>query len=315
MTTTSKYRTALPQLDTFVMTDGGIETDLIFNRGWDLPGFASFPLLATEAGRAELDAYAADYLDIARQHEIGLLLETFTWRANPDWATSLGYSLEQMDQFNRDAVSYLEGLRAGAASDLPHLVISGCIGPWHDGYVAGSMTAADAQRYHSRQIDVFAETAADLVTAMTMTNVEEALGVVNAAVAAELPVVISFTVETDGRLPSGQDLGEAITQVDAHTDGAAAYFMINCAHPTHFANTLAHGGEWTSRVRGLRTNASKMSHAELDESETLDIGNPVELGADHRRLLELLPNVAVLGGCCGTDSRHIREVVGAWSAA
>jgi homocysteine S-methyltransferase len=311
----AKYRNNLPQLETFLMTDGGIETDLIFNRGWDLPAFASFPLLASEAGRAALDAYTADYLDIARTNGIGLLLETFTWRANPDWATSIGYSLEEMDQFNRDSVSFLEELRAGSASDLPHLVISGCIGPWHDGYVAGSVTPAEAQAYHSRQINVFAETGADLVSAITMTNVEEALGVVGAAVAAEMPVVISFTVETDGRLPSGQPLGEAITQVDTQTDGAPAYFMINCAHPTHFAGTLEEGGEWTSRIRGLRTNASKMSHAELDEAETLDIGDPVELGTDHLRLQALLPDLAILGGCCGTDSRHIREVVSAWRAA
>ncbi len=308
----AKYRTALPQLETFVMTDGGIETDLIFNRGWDLPAFASFPLLASEAGRAALDAYAADYLDIARANGIGLLLETFTWRANPDWATSIGYSLEQMDQFNRDSVSYLEALRAGPASDLPHLVISGCIGPWHDGYVAGSMTAVEAQAYHSRQVNVFADTGADLVSAITMTNVEEALGVVGAAVAAQMPVVISFTVETDGRLPSGQPLGEAITQVDEQTEGATAYFMINCAHPTHFLNSIQQGGEWTSRIRGLRANASKMSHAELDESETLDIGDPHQLGQDHLPLRELLPDLAVVGGCCGTDARHIREVVGAW---
>ncbi len=232
------YRNALPQLDGFMMTDGGIETDLIFNHGWDLPQFASFPLLGSEEGRGALTAYVGDYVDIARQNQVGLLLETFTWRANPDWATAIGYTLDEMDQFNRDSVSYLEELRAGAASDLPYLVISGCIGPWHDGYVAGSMTADEAQAYHSRQINVFAETSADLVSALTVTNVEEAIGVTRAAEAAGMPVVISFTVETDGRLPSGQPLGEAITQVDAQTDGAPAYFMINCAHPTHFTQTL-----------------------------------------------------------------------------
>lgn len=308
----SKYRHALPQLETFMMTDGGIETDLIFNRGWDLPEFASFPLLGSEAGRVELSSYVDDYLDIARNNDLGLLLETFTWRANPDWATRLGYTLAEMDQFNRDSVSFFEALRDGAASDLPQLVISGCVGPWHDGYAAGSMSVAEAKAYHSRQIEVFAETSADLVSALTMTSVEEALGVVGAAVAAEMPVVISFTVETNGRLPSGQSLGEAITQVDAQSDAAPAYFMINCAHPTHFAGSIEEGAEWTSRIRGLRTNASTMSHAELDEAETLDSGDPYQLGQDHLRLQELLPDLAVLGGCCGTDARHVREVVGAW---
>lgn len=311
MTTTAKYRDALPQLDAFLMTDGGIETDLIFNHGWDLPAFASFPLLETDAGREALAAYVADYLDIARQHDVGLLLETFTWRANPDWATSLGYSLDQMDQANRDAVVFFENLRSSAASDL-QLVISGCIGPRFDGYIAESMTAEDAHAYHSRQINTFAETGADLVSALTVTNVEEAIGVTRAAVDADMPVVISFTVETDGRLPSGQPLGGAIQQVDTETDAAPAYFMINCAHPTHFTQIIEEGGEWTSRIRGLRTNASKKSHAELDESETLDIGDPVELANDHGRLQELLPGLAVLGGCCGTDSRHVRELVQGW---
>jgi len=311
------YREALPQLDgTFLMSDGGLETDLLFNRGWDLPGFASFPLLDSEAGRAELASYVDDYVASARQHGVGLLLETFTWRANPDWAASIGYDLARLDQVNRDAVAFLEEVRTGQASDLSHVVISGNLGPRSDGYVAGdTMDVATAQRYHARQIGVFADSAADLVSAFTMTNVEEAIGITQAAVAADIPVVISFTVETDGRLPSGQALSDAVVQVDAVTDGAPAYYMVNCAHPTHFAQVLEAGGDWTSRIRGLRTNASTKSHAELDESETLDAGDPVDLGRRHAALRSVLPGLVVLGGCCGTDSRHVDEVVGAWLSA
>jgi S-methylmethionine-dependent homocysteine/selenocysteine methylase len=311
------YREALPQLDgTFLMSDGGLETDLLFNRGWDLPGFASFPLLDSEAGRAELASYVDDYVASARQHGVGLLLETFTWRANPDWAASIGYDLARLDQVNRDAVAFLEEVRTGQASDLSHVVISGNLGPRSDGYVAGdTMDVATAQRYHARQIGVFADSAADLVSAFTMTNVEEAIGITQAAVAAHIPVVISFTVETDGRLPSGQALSDAVVQVDAVTDGAPAYYMVNCAHPTHFAQVLEAGGDWTSRIRGLRTNASTKSHAELDESETLDAGDPVDLGRRHAALRSVLPGLVVLGGCCGTDSRHVDEVVGAWLSA
>jgi homocysteine S-methyltransferase len=175
------------------------------------------------------------------------------------------------------------------------------------------MSAQEAEAYHSRQIATFADTAADMVTAITMTHAEEAIGIVNAAGTAGMPVAISFTVETDGRLPTGQPLPEAIDQVDDETDRAAAYFMVNCAHPTHFAHVLEDEGAWRDRIGGLRANASTKSHAELDEAEELDEGDPVELGARHRALRTSLPGVAVLGGCCGTDYRHVEQISYAWT--
>ena len=194
-------------------------------------------------------------------------------------------------------------------------MISGCVGPRGDGYVIGeTMSAEEAEAYHSTQIGTFAETAADLVTAITMTYADEAVGVVRAARAAGMPVVISFTVETDGRLPSGQSLGEAIEEVDVRTDGYAAYFMVNCAHPSHFDSVLEPGSGWTDRVMGLRANASRLSHAELDEAEELDVGNPEELALEYVALRERLPQLTVLGGCCGTDHRHIEAMSRAWPA-
>jgi len=175
------------------------------------------------------------------------------------------------------------------------------------------LTADAAQDYHSTQIATFGDTAADMVTAITMTYVDEAVGLTRAAVGAEVPVVISFTVETDGRLPSGQDLGDAITDVDGATGGAPAYYMINCAHPTHFANVLD-GAAWQARIGGLRANASTKSHAELDEATELDEGDPVDFGARHAELRERLPRLNVLGGCCGTDHRHVSETCRAWQA-
>lgn len=309
----AKYRDALPQMNgAFLITDGGLETDLIFHRGFELPGFAAFPLLESDAGRAELASYYDDYLQIARRSGAGLLLEAMTWRANPDWSTRLGYTLERLDEANREAIAFLERLR-DKAHDVAPVVISGNLGPRGDGYVVGeAMDVQTAQRYHSRQIDVFADTAADMVSAFTMTYAEEAIGITRAAQAAEMPVVISFTVETDGRLPNGQSLGDAITQVDDETDGAPIYYMVNCAHPTHFDHVVEGDSTWTDRIRGLRTNASTKSHAELDESETLDEGDPQELAAAHRRLQERLPGLAVLGGCCGTDHRHVTEMATAW---
>jgi S-methylmethionine-dependent homocysteine/selenocysteine methylase len=153
-----------------------------------------------------------------------------------------------------------------------------------------------------------------MVTAVTMTYAEEAIGLTRAGAAAGMPAVISFTVETDGRLPSGQSLGDAILEVDAATGLGPAYFMINCAHPTHFDDVLAAGGDWRERIRGLRANASTKSHAELDESTELDSGDPADLAVRYAELRSVLPNLAVLGGCCGTDERHVEAILNAWAA-
>jgi S-methylmethionine-dependent homocysteine/selenocysteine methylase len=286
-----------------------METTLIFEQGMELPEFASFPLVETEEGRAALRAYFDAYLAIARERGIGILLDAPTWRANPDWGEKLGYSLEQLETANRAAVAFMDGLRREA-----DVLVSGCVGPRGDGYVPGElMSAAEAEDYHGWQVRIFADTSVELVSALTMNYVEEALGIARAADTAGLPCVVSFTVETDGRLPSGQPLREAVEQVDAETGGAPAYFMINCAHPTHFSEVLEEDGPWKERIRGLRANASKMSHAELDEAEELDAGNPDELASDYVSLREKLPNLTVVGGCCGTDHRHIDAISRAWA--
>ncbi len=309
------YRKRLPQLDGGVfLTDGGIETTLIFHHGLELPLFAAFDLLKDDEGTEQLRLYYAPYAIAARDRGVGLVLESPTWRASPGWAAKLGYSNEELDALNRKAIALMEELRAEYQGQAP-IVISGCVGPEGDGYAPDTMLTADeAERYHRVQIGTFADTAADMVTAITMTYAEEATGATRAAAAAGLPVVISFTLETDGRLPSGQALGGAIAQVDDATDGAPAYYMINCAHPTHFESAVSGGEPWVQRVGGLRTNASTKSHAELDEAEELDEGDPADLAARHARLQALLPNVNVLGGCCGTDHRHVDAICDAWLA-
>jgi S-methylmethionine-dependent homocysteine/selenocysteine methylase len=305
-------RSRLPQLsgETFI-TDGGMETTLTFDEGIDLPHFASFVLMDDATGVEALRAYYASYLEIAAKHGVGIVLDTPTWRANPDWGERLGYSAEGLADVDRRAVALLEDLRP-EADGVPEVIISGCIGPRGDGYrIDSRMTSQEAQRYHEPQISTFADTAADLVSALTLTYADEAVGVADAAEAAGIPSVISFTVETDGRLPSGQSLGEAIEEVDARTGGSAAYFMINCAHPTHFAHVLEEDGGWRSRIRGLRANASEKSHAELDEAEELDPGDPVALAGHYRELQKRLPNLNVVGGCCGTNHRHVAEICAA----
>jgi len=308
-------RDRLPQLDGgLFITDGGIETTLIYHRGLELPAFAAFDLLKDDAGTDELRHYYAPYARLAREHSVGLVLESPTWRANPDWAAEIGYSRDELRTFNRKAIELMEEIRTEYAGSAP-TVISGCVGPQGDGYQPESLlTAATAEAYHSEQIGTFAETAADMVTAITMTYAAEAIGVARAAAAAGLPSAISFTVETDGTLPDGQPLGDAIEEVDAETGSAPAYYMINCAHPLHFAGVLEAGAPWTTRIGGLRANASTMSHAELDAATELDDGDPADLGARHAALKALLPGVSVLGGCCGTDDRHVAAICAAWLA-
>jgi S-methylmethionine-dependent homocysteine/selenocysteine methylase len=315
--TRARYRDALPQLDNpWFLAEGGLETTLIFHEGHELPDFAAYDLLTREGGEEVLRRYVESYVRVAADAGVGIVLDTATWRASPDWAERLGHSPAQLDRLNRRAVELLVEFREVHETPASPIVISGCVGPRGDGYVVGETMDADGARaYHSVQIGTFSETAADMVSALTMTYVDEAVGIVQAAGAAGLPVVISFTVETDGRLPSGQPLGEAITEVDARTDGAASYFMINCAHPSHFDSVLEPGSAWADRVKGVRANASRLSHAELDEAEELDTGDPEELALEYVALRDRLPRLTVLGGCCGTDHRHVEAVSRAWRAA
>jgi homocysteine S-methyltransferase len=312
----SVERRPLVQLDGVpLLSDGGLETTLVFHQGIDLPGFAAFDLLRRERGRQVLADYFRSYLDLAREAGCGFLLESPTWRANPAWGPELGYDSEELAAANRQAIALLQELRheaeAAAADGAPPgpILISGCLGPRGDGYVPDEQMSADeAEAFHRWQIAVLNRAGVDLVSAFTISAVPEAVGIVRAAREEEVPVVISFTVETDGRLPSGQPLGEAIEQVDAESDAAAAYFMVNCAHPSHFAEVLRGGGSWRNRIVGLRTNSSRRSHAELDEAESLDAGDPEELGSLHREISAFLPRLAVLGGCCGTDQRHVEAI-------
>jgi S-methylmethionine-dependent homocysteine/selenocysteine methylase len=312
----SKYRRRLPQLrGGLFMTDGGLETTLIFHEGVDLPAFAAFDLLKNEEGVATLRRYFVRYAALACSHGTGVVLEAPTWRANPDWAERLGYDAVALADANRKAIGLLLEIRAAFETPETPIVISGNLGPRGDGYRVDARMSVDAARaYHAAQVDTFAETDADMVAAFTMTYPEEAIGIVQAARMRDLPVAISFTVETDGRLPCGEPLGEAIERTDAESGRYPAYYMINCAHPTHFDAVVAGDAPWRERIGGLRANASTRSHAELDESTELDSGDPVALGAHYRRLHAMLPKLSVVGGCCGTDERHVDAICRAMQA-
>ena len=307
MTARAKYRDHLPQLDGgLFLTDGGLETTLIFHEGWDLPCFAAFVLLDSDRGRKALRDYYDRYVPMAIAVGAGFILESPTWRANPDWGTKVGYGSQALARNNRAAIEFLLNLRDRYETPGSPMVVSGAIGPRGDGYVACEMMTADeAAHYHALQIGLLRDAGADLVSAFTMTNASEAHGIALAAKDANMPCAISFTVETDGRLPSGETLAFAIGKVDAATGNGPAYYMINCAHPTHFDHVLDAGGAWMKRIRGIRANSSRASHAELDNAPELDIGDPLELGGQYAELKRRFPHINVLGGCCGTDHRHV----------
>jgi S-methylmethionine-dependent homocysteine/selenocysteine methylase len=314
MTETTPAKT-LPQLETdLFLADGGLETTLVFLDGFDLPEFAAFPLLEDGDGRAALERYYDSYLDVAEDAGVGIALDTPTWRASPDWSTKLGYDEDGVRRVNHAGVDLVRQVRDRRGT--VQVVVNGAIGPRGDGYVADThMSADEAADYHSTQVRAFAEAGADLVTAVTMTYADEAVGVARAAEEARIPVALSFTVETDGRLPSGEPLADAVRSTDTATRGYPSYFMVNCAHPTHFANVLDPSAAWTRRLAGIRANASTMTHAELDEAETLDAGDPQDLARRYVALRESLPGLRLLGGCCGTDARHVRAISEACLAA
>lgn len=308
-------RTPFPPADTVVVTDAGLETWLVFDCGIELEAFAAYPLVATADGRAVLTEYYEHYVSIAQNEGAAIVLEAPTWRANPDWAATLGHDRAQLAELIAASVSVVEQVRNRWVGEQPFL-IGGAVGPRGDGYQIGDVMDADtAAEYHAFQIGCFANTPTDVVTAMTMGYVEEAIGIARAAQAVGLPVVISFTVETDGRLPSGMSLAEAIEATDAATDGYPTHYMINCAHPTHFDQVLDGTAPWAARIGGVRANASTLSHAELDEMEHLDAGDPDDLAARYVGLRSVLPALHVIGGCCGTDHKHVAAIAAGFSAA
>jgi homocysteine S-methyltransferase len=303
----------LPQLgDQLFLTDSGLETDLIFHHGVELPCFAAFPLIDTASGRDLLAGYYREHAAVAAAHHTGFVFEAPTWRASADWGAQLGYDARALKAVNHRAIELLTEVRDEAG--LAESVLSGCLGPRADGYAPQTlMSAAEARAYHRPQLESLRETAADLANAMTITYPAEAIGIVQAAVEVGLPVSVSFTVETDGRLADGTTLADAIRAVDDETNAAAAYFQVNCAHPDHVALALSPAGDATNRLRGLRANASRRSHGELDDAPDLDDGDPFELAAGYQQLRTVAPNLTILGGCCGTDVRHVRAIADAVS--
>ena len=287
------------------LTDGGLETVMVFLEGLELPQFASFTLLDTDAGRAALTRYYTGFLDEAAAQSAGFVLDTATWRASAGWGQVMGIGPDRIDAVNREAVAMVQELRAGRPGQA--ILINGVIGPHGDAYAPDQvLTAEAAQDYHRRQVEVLAGAGVDMISAVTISSEGEAIGIAKAAAEVGAPVTLSFTVETDGRLISGMSLADAIHRTDDATDAAPLWYGINCAHPDHFRHILT--GDWVGRIGSVRANASRLSHAELDEAAELDAGDPVELARDYHHLLHVLPGLRVVGGCCGTDLRHVAAI-------
>lgn len=303
----SKSQSLLREIgDQVLLTDGGLETVMVFLEGMDLPQFASFSLLDSDEGRAALTKYYTAFLDEAAAQRAGFILDSVTWRASAGWGQVMGLEADRIDAVNREAVAFVQAMRA-ARPERQRILISGVIGPHGDAYAPEQvLSAVAAQEYHRRQVEVLAASGVDMISAMTISSHGEAIGIAKAAQAVGQPVALSFTVETDGRLISGMTLEDAIHRTDDATDGAPIWYGINCAHPDHFRHVLT--GDWVGRIGSVRANASRRSHAELDEAAELDDGNVAELARDYHQLLHLLPGLHVLGGCCGTDLRHVAAI-------
>lgn len=316
------YRSSeLPQVTNsskVFLTDAGLETVLLFLQGIDLPEFAAFPLLQHDTGTVVLQKYFEQFVCLAIENKMGFIFESATWRASKDWAAKLNIGTIQLAELVKKSIHIMDEIRQKYKSDDCPMVLSGNIGPRGDGYVVGNktMTPVEAELYHTEQIDTFANhTNADLVSAVTMTYPEEAIGIVRAAQKLHIPSVIAFTVETDGRLPCGISLQDAIMKVDEATNNGPSYYMVNCAHVTHFEHIMRLNKDepWVKRIRGLRSNASKKSHAELDQSDDLDDGDPEEFGQQNAELRQMFgDHLNIFGGCCGTDSRHITQITEAF---
>jgi homocysteine S-methyltransferase len=304
-----RYRNSLPQLsgDIF-LADAGVETDLIFNHGIEIREFAAHTLLPDPKGRAALTKYFEGFLNLAEEQKAGFILDTVTWKAHPHWADKLGADAAELRAANEESVQLIADLRTRFSGNAKPIVLNGVIGPRGDAYRPDAVIAIDAaEEYFSQQLGWLAATEVDMVSALTFNQAGEAAGLARAARNMGLPVVVSFTVETNGALPTGQSLADAITEVDEATDRYPSYYMINCAHPDQFGDALQ-DAPWSRRLRGLRANASRQSHAELDAAPKLDAGNPHELAQQYRALADRLPWLNVFGACCGSDLRHVTEI-------
>jgi len=299
-----------PRLDgKFYLTEGGAETEILYKWGFELPEFAMFPLLDNSEADAVIRGMYRRYFDVAEAHDTGLLILGHDYRASPDWGAKLGYTPEALVEMQHRTIQFLTDMRTEYEGRVTDVYVGGCIGPRGDAYgTGGDITESEAEDYHSVQLTTLKETDADMAVAVTLNNIPEAVGIVRAAAAIGFPVGISLTLTTQGRLRSGPSLREAVESIEEATGGTAAWFGTNCAHPLEFEPAIADSGAWTERLRYIRPNAVKMEQVALCKLGHLEDGDPVELGEQMGDVARRFPRADILGGCCGTDERHLAEI-------
>jgi S-methylmethionine-dependent homocysteine/selenocysteine methylase len=290
------------------LTDGGIETEIMYKWGFELPHFAMYPLLDNPDAMSAVRAMYRRYLDVVAKHRLSALMGGLDYRASPDWGALLGYSPEALAEANLRSIAFLRELADEYADDIPQILIAGYVGPRGDAYQTNrTITAAEAEDYHAVQLATLKAADVDLAWALTFNNIPEAIGVARAAARIGVPLAISFTLDTTSRLSSGPSLARAVETVETETDGAPAFYSLNCSHPVEFEPALTPGG-WTERVRGFRPNASRMDKIALCKLGHLEEGDPVELGRLMGTLARRYPHMDVWGGCCGTGDVHLDQI-------
>ena len=294
------------------LAEGGQETELMYGHGFDLPEFALFPLLDNPAAAAKLTAMYRAVLDVAVRHRLGVLLGGLDYRASPDWAERLGFDAAQLAEYQIRSIDFLRQVSQPYRKRLPHILVAGCVGPQGDAYHRNeAVTETSAQAYHSTQMANLAAADVDVVEAMTFTSAEEAIGVIRAARAHDLPIVVSFMIDSAGAADGSWSFRKMIETVDSATDGYALFYGINCSHPVEFEPQLAEPGEWLDRIGLLRPNASAKDKTELCQIGHLERGDPADLALRMERLAERMPDVRIWGGCCGTWDEHLERIAAA----
>ncbi len=292
----------------FYLSEGGTETELMYKYGFELPHFAMFPLLNNPDAVLKMKEMLRSYLDVAAKHKICALMGGLDYRASPDWGKLLGYSPDGLAEANLQSIEFLREIAKEYASEIPDILFQGLIGPRGDAYEKNeSITENEAEDYHSVQLETLKKADVDLALAITFNNIPESIGVARAAAKIGVSLGISLTLDSSSKLNSGPSLAEAIIAIDEETNQSPEFYLINCSHPLEYEPAIE-PGNWISRVRGVRPNASKMEKIELCQIGHLEEGDPEELGKLCGDLARRYPHMDIWGGCCGTWNSHLDEI-------
>lgn len=291
------------------LTEGGQETEIMYKFGHELPEFAMYPLLENAAAMAELKGMYERVLDVAATHGFAVMLTGLDYRASPDWGAKLGYSREALANALIQSIEFLREVSRPYQGQISEIKIGGMTGPRGDAYSLNkSITAEEAEDYHSFHTEVVKRAGVSFTSAVTFNSVPEAIGAARAAAKLDMPIYISFTLDSNHRLKSGPSLKEAIETVDREAGVAKPdFYGLNCSHPLEFEPALE-PGDWIKRVRSLRPNASAKDKMELCTIGHLEDGDPVDLGLRMGALARRYPHIDIWGGCCGTWDKHLNQI-------